>query len=124
MQLDQPLDERQAEAEPAAVPIERVVALHERLEQALDQSGVDSRPGVRHLQDGLARSVGSAETETVTAPPGGLNLIAFESRLVITWEIRAPSALTMTGASGTLTSSRTPPSSRWERLSWIVSRTT
>ena len=56
--------------------------------------------------------VGSAETETVTAPPGTLNLMAFESRFVTTCEIRAPSALTMIGAFGTFSSSRTPPSSR------------
>src|SRR5262245_2234433 len=57
VQLDEALDERQPQTEAAATPIERALALHEEVEDALEEWRRHARPGVGHLEGGPVRLV-------------------------------------------------------------------
>ena len=54
VQLDEPLHQRQPEAEAPARAVERLRLLHEQIEDALQQVGPDALAGIPHAQHGVA----------------------------------------------------------------------
>ena len=81
--LDEPLDEREPEPEPALAAVEGGVRLREGLEEPRQHLGLDPAPRVSHGEDGSPSSRSPTRTETVVFPPCGVNLAAFWRRLPI-----------------------------------------
>ena len=99
VQLDETLDERQADAEPAFLARERALALHEQIEDARKQLGRDAAPVVAH-----AEPCGVVVTGNLTSirPPFGVYLIALPRRFDTTCASRVESARTSVSPSGSL----------------------
>ena len=97
--LDQRLDQREAEADPAAAAIQAAVGLGEDVEDVREDLRVHPDARVLHDEGRLARA-GQRRSATWMRPPGSVNLPALFSRLPMTWESRVTSPTIGAGSAG------------------------
>ena len=97
--LDQPLDQRQADAQPALRPLQRRRHLREHLEQLCGMCSAAMPMPVSRTDTHDARSP-CPPARQPDAPPGSVYLAALFSRLTNTWASRVGSASSETGSGG------------------------
>ena len=106
VQPDQPLGQRQPDAQPAGAPVEGAIGLREEVEDPGQQLGVDAGAVVANPDEGVRASVRRLAPDLDPRPPAGVNLAALSRTLTSTSSIRAASTDTQSGVGQARTTSR------------------